>query len=179
VAKSFSVTTMVDEQCRQYGLRMHETPVGFKHLCRLMTERDILIAGEESGGLGVKGHLPERDGVYVGLLLCEMMAVRGKPLSALVSELMEEYGNHVFKRADLHVSEREKKRIIARFRKGLRSIAGRPVTDRKDIDGFKYFIERGWLLVRASGTEPLVRVYAEAEDEQTVDSMLREAAGIS
>ena len=104
MVKSFSVTQMVNQQCAKYGLIMHETPVGFKYICRLMTERDVLIGGEESGGLGVKGHIPERDGIFLGLLLCEMMAVREKPLGALVQELMDEFGQHEFKRIDLHVT---------------------------------------------------------------------------
>jgi phosphomannomutase len=175
VAKSFSVTTMVDDQCARYGLTLHETAIGFKHLCRLMTERDILIAGEESGGLGVKGHIPERDGIFLGLLLCEMMAVRGKTLSALVEELMEEYGHHEFRRVDLHVTEKDKAAIIKRFRGGVRDIGGVPVTGWKDTDGIKYFVEGGWVLVRASGTEPLVRFYAEAETREKVNALLEAA----
>ena len=176
VAKSLSVTTMVDAQCERYGLPLHETAIGFKHLCRLMTERDILIAGEESGGLGVKGHIPERDGILVGLMLCEMMAVRGKSLSDLVGELMSEFGLHEFKRVDLHVTARQKTAIMKRFQGEVREIAGFSVTGRKDTDGVKLFVEGGWLLVRASGTEPLVRFYAEAESREKVDALLEEAA---
>jgi phosphomannomutase len=175
VVKSFSVTQMVDKQCEKYGLTMHETPIGFKHICRLMTERDVLIGGEESGGLGVKGHLPERDGIYLGLLLCEIMAVRGKALSALVQELMEEFGNHEFKRVDLHVSGKEKAAIMKRFERGVKSIGGYDVKGRKNTDGFKYFVDGGWVLVRASGTEPLIRFYAEAESVQKVDALLEDA----
>ena len=177
VAKSFSVSTMVDAQCRKYGLTLHETPVGFKHLCRLMTERDILIAGEESGGLGVKGHIPERDGVLLGLLLCEMVAVRGKPLSQLVQELMDEFGHHEFRRVDLHVGGREKEAIMRRFTRGLRSIGGYEVRERKDTDGVKYMVDGGWLLARASGTEPLIRIYAEGASTQQVDALLHDATG--
>jgi phosphomannomutase len=175
VAKSLSVTSMVDAQCAKYGLTLHETPVGFKHLCRLMTERDILIAGEESGGLGVKGHIPERDGIYLGLLLCEIMAVRGKPLGALVRELMEEFGPHEFRRVDLHVSEKEKAVIMNRYRRGVKVLGGSPVTGRKETDGFKLFVDGGWVLVRASGTEPLIRFYAEAESVERVDALLADA----
>ena len=177
VAKSFSVSTMVDAQCRKYGLTLHETPVGFKHLCRLMTERDILIAGEESGGLGVKGHIPERDGVLLGLLLCEMMAVRSKPLSVLVQELMDEFGHREFRRVDLHVGGRAKEAIMNRFRRGIRSIGGYPVRERKDTDGVKYTVDGGWLLARASGTEPLIRIYAEGSSTEQVDALLRDATG--
>ncbi len=175
VVKSFSVTRMVDDQCRKYGLVLHETPIGFKHICRLMTERNVLIGGEESGGLGVQGHLPERDGIYLGLLLCELMAVRQKPLSALVRELMTEFGPHEFNRIDLHVTAREKSAIMNRYRRGVREIGGYAVTGRQDTDGFKFFVEGGWVLVRASGTEPLIRFYAEAESREKVDALLRAA----
>ena len=175
VVKSFSVTQMVDKQCAKYGLTMHETPIGFKYICRLMTERDVLIGGEESGGLGVKGHIPERDGIFLGLLLCEMMATRGKPLGSLVQELMDEFGNHEFKRIDLHVTEKEKTAIIRKYQRGVSEIAGYPVLGRKDTDGFKFFVDGGWVLVRASGTEPLIRFYAEAESREQVDALLKAA----
>jgi phosphomannomutase len=175
VVKSFSVTQMINNQCAKYGLTMHETAVGFKHICRLMTERDVLIGGEESGGLGVKGHIPERDGIFLGLLLCELMAARGKSLGALVQELMDEYGQHEFKRIDLHVTEKEKTAIIAKYKRGVKEIAGFPVTGRMDTDGFKFFVDKGWVLVRASGTEPLIRFYAEADSVVRVDALLAAA----
>jgi phosphomannomutase len=175
VAKSFSVTEMVDKLCAKYGLTMHETPIGFKYICRLMTERDILVGGEESGGLGVKGHLPERDGIFIGLLLCEMMAVRRLPLSALVQELMNEFGQHEFNRIDLHVTEKEKTAIMKRYQRGVKEIAGYNVTGMKDTDGHKFFVDGGWVLVRASGTEPLIRFYAEADSTEKVDALLKAA----
>jgi phosphomannomutase len=142
-----------------------------------MTERDVLIGGEESGGLGVKGHLPERDGIFLGLMLAEMMAVRRKPLSALVQELMDEFGRHEFKRFDLHTTEKEKIAIMKKYQRGVRAIGGFPVTGRKDTDGNKFFVEHGWVLVRASGTEPLIRFYAEADSMATVDALLAAATG--
>jgi len=154
---------------------MHETAIGFKHICRMMTERDVLIGGEESGGLGVKGHIPERDGIFLGLMLCEMMAVRQKTLSMLVNELMVEFGPHEFKRVDLHVTEKEKVAIMKRYRKGVKEIAGFTVTGRRDTDGHKFFVDGGWVLVRASGTEPLIRFYAEAESTAKIDTMLEAA----
>jgi phosphomannomutase len=171
VVKTLSVTQMVDQQCTKYGLVLHETPVGFKYVCRYMTERDILIGGEESGGLGVKMHLPERDGIFLGLMLCEIMAVRGKSLSALVDELTAEYGPHEFRRVDLHVTEKEKGAIMKRFARPVAEIGGHRVTARKDIDGHKFFVEGGWLLLRASGTEPLIRVYAEGDTMAKVDAL--------
>ncbi|HEY4613543.1 MAG TPA: phosphoglucomutase/phosphomannomutase family protein [Bacteroidota bacterium] len=178
IAKSLSVTQLVNKMCAKYGLTLHETPVGFKHLCRLMTERDILIAGEESGGLGVKGHLPERDGIYVGLLLCEIMATRRKKLSELVNELMNEFGWHHFNRIDAHLTEKEKKRILAVYKKGVKSFGAYPVQRVETKDGYKLFVEDGWVLVRASGTEPLIRFYAEAESVEKVDALLKAATSV-
>ncbi|MGH2568091.1 MAG: phosphoglucomutase/phosphomannomutase family protein [Bacteroidota bacterium] len=178
VAKSISVTQLLNKMCTKYGLTLHETPVGFKHLCRLMTERDILIAGEESGGLGVKGHLPERDGIYVGLLLCEIMATRRMKLSELVDELMREFGWHYFNRIDAHLTEKEKQRILSVYKKGVNSLANDRVLRVETGDGFKLFVDNGWVLVRASGTEPLIRFYAEADSAERVDALLKAATSV-
>lgn len=179
VVKTFSVTQMVDKQCAKYGLKMHETPIGFKYVCRLMTQRDVIIGGEESGGLGTKLHLPERDGIFLGLLLCEMMAVRQKSLSYLVQELMDEFGQHEFKRIDKHMTGKEKVAIMKKYKKCVKDIAGYKVVDRKDMDGFKFFLEGGgWILVRASGTEPLIRFYAEADSMTKCDVLLDAATKV-
>jgi phosphomannomutase len=177
VVKTLSVTQMVDKQCAAYGLTMHETAIGFKYVCRLMTERDILIGGEESGGLGVKTHLPERDGIFLGLLLCEMMAVRGKKLGALVQELTDEFGPHEFRRVDLHVTEKQKSALMKKFAGRVPRIGGLAVTLRKDADGHKFFVDGGWILLRASGTEPLIRVYAEGESMERVNTLLHAVTG--
>ncbi len=178
VAKSFSVSQIIDKMCKKYGLVLHETPVGFKYLCRLMVERDILIAAEESGGLAVKGHLPERDGTYIGLLLAEIMATRKKKLSELVTELMEEFGWYYFNRNDAHLTEKEKNRVMAFYKKGPKQIAGFPIQRIETKDGFKLFVKNGWVLVRASGTEPLIRFYAEAETPEKVEALLKAARGV-
>ncbi|MBN1397514.1 MAG: phosphoglucomutase/phosphomannomutase family protein [Bacteroidetes bacterium] len=175
VAKSFSVSQIINKMCKKYNLVLHETPVGFKYLCRLMVERNILIAAEESGGVGVKGHLPERDGTYIGLLLAEIMAVRKMKLSELVDELMLEYGWHYFNRYDAHLTEKEKNRIMAYYKKGPKQIAGCTIQRIETKDGYKLFIENGWVLVRASGTEPLIRFYAEAETPEKVEVLLKAA----
>jgi phosphomannomutase len=164
--------------CKKYGLVLHETPVGFKYLCQLMIERDILIAAEESGGLAVKGHLPERDGTYIGLLLCEIMATRQKKLSELVEEIMNEYGWFYYNRNDARLTEKEKNRIMAAYKKGVKQLAGFPVQRVETKDGFKLFIENGWVLVRASGTEPLIRFYAEAETPEKVEALLKAAQAV-
>ena len=178
VAKSFSVSQIIDKMCKKYGLVLHETPVGFKYLCRLMVEGDILIAAEESGGIAVKGHLPERDGTYIGLLLAEIMATRKKKLSELVTELMDEFGWYYFNRNDAHLTEKEKNRIMAFYKKGSKQIAGFPIQRIETKDGFKLFVENGWVLVRASGTEPLIRFYAEAETPEKVETLLKAARAV-
>lgn len=175
VAKSFTVSDIVDKQCTRYGLKLHTTPVGFKYICRLMTERDILVGGEESGGLGVKGHIPERDGVYVGLLLCEMMIERQKMLSDLVKELIDEFGERHYRRIDHHITPKEKISIMKKFTTSMKTIAGYPVRNVETVDGFKYYIDNGWLLVRPSGTEPLIRFYAEADSVEKTEKMLQAA----
>lgn len=173
IAKSLSVSSMITKMCEKYGLKLHETPVGFKYLCRLMTERDILIAAEESGGLGLRAHLPERDGIYVGLLLAEVMAARKRKLSELVEELMIEFGWHYFNRIDAHMTEKEKQKILAAYKKGPKSVGGNPVRKMETRDGYKLFFDHGWLLVRASGTEPLIRFYAESDAPARVDALLK------
>ena len=175
VAKSISVSQMINKMCLKYGLKLNETPVGFKYLCRLMTERDILIAAEESGGLGLKAHLPERDGIYVGLLLAEVMATRKLKLSELVEELMLEFGWHYYNRIDAHITEKQKKKILAAYKKGVKSLAGMVVRKVETRDGFKLFFDDAWVLVRASGTEPLIRFYAEADSVLRVDALLKAA----
>ncbi len=175
VAKSFSVSQLINKMCDQYGIVLHETPIGFKYLCRLMTDRDILIAAEESGGLGVKGHIPERDGIYIGLLLCEMMATRKKKLSELVDDIMTEFGWHYFNRFDAHLTEKEKKRILAVYKKGIKQFGTEVVQRTETKDGFKLFVQNGWVLVRPSGTEPLIRYYAEADTPARVEALLKSA----
>lgn len=178
IAKSISVSSMINKMCDKYGLKLHETPVGFKHLCRLMTERNILIAAEESGGLGLRAHLPERDGIYVGLLLAEAMASRKRKLSELVEELMIEFGWHYYNRIDAHMREKEKLRILAAYKKGVKLLAGNPVRKTETRDGFKLFFDNAWVLVRASGTEPLIRFYAEADSAMKVDALLKGATEV-
>jgi len=178
VVKSFSVTELVDKICEQYTLPLIITPVGFKHICREMVNGGVLIGGEESGGIGVKNHIPERDGIFIGLLLCEMMAVREKKLSELVDEIMEEYGYHFYNRIDLHVEKKEQPRIMRTFKQGMKTIAGYPVISRNDLDGYKFYINNGWLLVRSSGTEPLIRFYAEADSPEKVEKILRFATSV-
>jgi phosphomannomutase len=178
VAKSLSVSELIPKMCAKYGLTLYETAVGFKYLCRLMTERKIIIAGEESGGLGVMGHLPERDGIFVGLLLAEIMAVRRKKLSELVQELFDEYGEFYFGRIDSHVTEAEKNKIVSFYSRRPKKIGSFIVNRIDTTDGYKFFVNGGWILVRVSGTEPLIRFYAEADTPKKMRAMLKAATTI-
>jgi phosphomannomutase len=183
VVKTVSTTSMIDRLCDKYGLEMHETPIGFKHICELMLDHDILMGGEESGGLGVKGHIPERDGILMGLLLLEAMAMSGKGLRQLLNETMDEIGYFFYHRNDLAIDIAAKERLITRLKAGgITRIASRQVARENFRDGFKYiFADGSWLLIRPSGTEPVLRLYSEANDPAVVDELLkagREIAGI-
>ena len=184
VVKTVSTTRMIDLLCAKFGLELHETPIGFKHICELMLDNDILMGGEESGGLGVKGHIPERDGILMGLLLLEAMAMSGKGLRELLDETMDEIGHFSYRRLDLPIDNNAKLRLIARLKGGgIDSIAGRQVAEENFRDGFKFIFDDGsWLLIRPSGTEPVLRLYSEACDNATVNKLLaagREIAGVS
>ncbi|MFN3561342.1 MAG: phosphoglucomutase/phosphomannomutase family protein [Chloroherpetonaceae bacterium] len=173
VARTYALTQVIDKLCHKYNLKCHNLPIGFKHVGKLMTTHNILMGGEESGGIGVTAHLPERDGIYIGLLVLEIMAKRKKTLSELVQELYDEFGFFTYDRIDAHLSEAEKQRAIERASKGdFKEIAGCKVTRFENLDGYKYFFEGGWLLIRPSGTEPVLRLYCEADSEEKVKNAL-------
>lgn len=183
VAKTVSTTRMVDLLCDRYGLELFETPIGFKHVCELMLEHDILMGGEEAGGLGVKGHIPERDGILMGLLLLEAMAMTGKGLRRLLNDIMDEIGNFHYRRIDLPISKQSRERLIEQLKAGgVGKVGSRTVARENLLDGFKYiFTDGSWLLVRPSGTEPVLRLYSEAESPEVVEELLRagrEIAGV-
>lgn len=174
VVKTFSTTTMVDKLAAKHGLPLHVTPIGFKYICELMLTRDVLIGGEESGGIGVKGHLPERDGILNSLLLAEVMAHRERTLGELIAELNQEFGPHVYRRVDLEIERAAIERLFRRLRLHRpRKIAGLKIASVDELDGFKMIFDpTTWLLVRASGTENLLRVYAEGSSPEQVKRLL-------
>ncbi len=176
VVRTFSTTKMIDKIAQKYGLPLHVTPIGFKYICELMLTRDILIGGEESGGIGIKGHLPERDGILNSLLLAEVMAEKGKTLGELVEELNQEFGPHYYGRVDLEVERPAINRTLRLVEeRRITEIAGRRVSAVEDLDGFKMLLgDSAWLMVRASGTENLLRIYAEAPSPDEVRKMLDE-----
>lgn len=163
VVKTFSVTKMVDKIAARLERTVFEVPIGFKYVCELMLERDILLGGEESGGIGTKLHLPERDAILSALLLAEVMAWHGKTLGELVAQLHAEFGAHHYARADLELQPGQKERVLAYFADPARDrMLDWPVTRREDLDGIKVYLgELGWVMARASGTEPMLRLYAE------------------
>jgi len=177
VVKTVSTTRMVELLAAKFGLQLFETPIGFKHICELMLTEDILMGGEESGGLGVKGHIPERDGILLALLLLEAMAVSGKGLRQLLNETMDEIGYFFYRRIDRRIDSVAKEQLIQRFKsQPPEKIDDRQVVASNFSDGFKFIFENGdWLLVRPSGTEPVLRLYSEAASPGQVDRLLRSA----
>jgi len=191
VTRAFNTTKMLDRIAAKHGRRLHEHGIGFKYVCDLMLERDILIGGEESGGIGIARHLPERDGLLNSLLLANVMADRGKTLGELVAALQAEYGEHQYGRIDMHIAEELKQSAIARAKAvqvGETAFAGFKVLRVETLDGIKFFLENPscvglasegvanaaetWLLLRASGTEPLLRVYCESCSQESVQQVL-------
>ncbi len=174
VARTVSTTRMIDRIAKKHGLTVIETPVGFSYIADLMMEGDFLMGGEESGGMSVQGHIPEGDGVLMGLLLLEVMAHAGKPLHRLVDELLTEFGPAQYARADLKISRPVNKSALSN---GLQKSAPSEIAgiqlERVDVtDGIKYYLADGsWLLVRPSGTEPVLRVYAEAANDERVAAL--------
>lgn len=176
IVKTFSTTNMLDKQAEKYGLQLDVTPIGFKYIAEKIVNEDILAGGEESGGIAVKEHLPERDGIYIGLLIAEMVVKSGKSLSRLVQDLFDEYGQHRYHRNDIHTEERKKKAMIKYCEeKKLKEIAGLKVEGWDMKDGIKHHLENGsWLLVRQSGTEPVLRIYAEATTEKEAAALVED-----
>lgn len=175
VVKTVSLTSMVNRFCERHHLDLIETPVGFKHVAKLMNERKVLIGGEESGGLGTIMHIPERDGIFNGLLILEMLAKQKKTLKELCDELDTAFGPHRYRRRDVRVTEAHKKAVLNACSKRPLKIGRYNVLQIDDRDGYKFTVDGGaWLLIRASGTEPLLRFYAEASSLAKVDELLTE-----
>jgi phosphomannomutase len=180
VAVAFSTTGRVKKMCQAYGLPYEVTPIGFKYISEIMTREDVLVGGEESGGIAVKGHIPERDGIYDGLVLYEYMTKSGKTLKELCEEIYEVVGRFVFERNDLHLAEEKKQAIIANCKAGKYTSFGKyKVEKTEDLDGFKYHFDNGgWIMIRPSGTEPLLRIYAEGSSREEVLQMLETVQSI-
>ncbi len=175
IAKTFSVTKLIDALAAKFHRKLYEVPIGFKYLCELMLEQDILIGGEESGGIGTSLYLPERDATVSALLLAELMAWHGKPLGKLLADLDREFGEHHYGRVDLSVTPAQKQKAIAYFsNEKLKQFEQWPVPRRESLDGIKIYLgDIGWVMVRASGTENLLRIYSETSKAATTQKVLR------
>jgi len=180
VVKTVSTSTMINQLAERYQLPLYETPIGFKYIGQLMLEQDILIGGEESGGIGVKGHIPERDATMAALLLIEMMAMRQTTLGGLMEQLRERVGEHFYDRIDLHLRYPITSKQQAAIRDHLpQQIEHVRIKDISERDGIKLLLEDGsWLLLRASGTEPVLRIYAEAGTPDIVQRLLQTGRNI-
>jgi phosphomannomutase len=181
VVRAFNTTRMLDRIAAKHGRQLYETKIGFKYAADLMMEHEILIGGEESGGIGYSRFLPERDGILNCLLLTNAMAEEGKPLGQLVADLQRDFGPHYYGRRDLHIPDEMKQNAIQRARSESTQKLGRyRVLKKENLDGIKFFLDaptegngaEAWILFRASGTEPLLRAYAEAASQELVTEIL-------
>lgn len=177
VVVAFSVSNKVKILCEHYGLPIQVTKIGFKHICEIMQQEDVLVGGEESGGIAVKGHIPERDGIWDGLVLMEHLAKNKVSLEHLIEEVYEIVGRFAYNRLDLHLEESKKQEIINRCKAGeITNFGGIAVTKVEDLDGWKFYLDdQETLMIRASGTEPLLRVYGEAVSAERVEEILIKA----
>ena len=183
IVRAFNTTRMIDRIAAKHGRKLNECGIGFKFICELMLQREILVGGEESGGIGITRHLPERDGILNSLLLAAIMAEQRKPLAQLVADLQKEYGAHYYGRRDLHIPDAVKQSAITRAGNGLQRLGRYRVESTGSLDGIKLFLDapthgngaEAWVLLRASGTEPLLRIYSEAASPQLVQEILTDA----
>ncbi|MBI3398752.1 MAG: phosphoglucomutase/phosphomannomutase family protein [Deltaproteobacteria bacterium] len=174
VARSIATSHLVDAVAHYYKMPVYETPVGFKYIGELITTGKILIGGEESAGLSVRGHVPEKDGMLTCLLATEMVAREGKSLKELLNDLYKRVGRFVTSRENIHLGTLSKKGLAEMLSKPPKIIAGLSVKDARDVDGIKFLLEGGcWLLMRESGTEPLVRLYGEARNEDELERIMK------
>jgi phosphomannomutase len=178
VVKSINMTSMADRLGERYGVPVYEVPVGFKSIAPRMIETDAVLGGEESGGYAIRGHIPERDGILCGLFFADMIVREGRPLSEILRALEAEVGEHAYARHDIHLPRdsypAERRRVLDTLAANApREVAGVAVERVRDDDGYKFFLRDGsWVLLRASGTEPLIRVYSEASSTDAVQARL-------
>ena len=177
IVTAFSCTVKVEQMCKHYALEQETVQIGFKHIAGKMIAEDVLLGGEESGGIAIKGHIPERDGIWMGLILFEFMAKSGKSLEDLIAEVYKIVGEFAFERIDLQIDNDIKLRIIEDCEAGKFMQFGKYKVERiETTDGFKFFFDADtWLMIRASGTEPVLRTYAEASTQEKVFDILAEA----
>ena len=174
VVQTICGTVLINKICEKYSLKMHETPVGFKYIADIMRHEDVLVGGEETGGVAFKGYIPERDGVLSGLLICEMMAMRKKKLLDIMKSIDKEYGTYEYRRLDAKYPDDKKVKLMESLKNNpLERVLDKKVAQVKDTDGYKFICEdESWLMMRLSGTEPILRIYAEASSEKKALAIL-------
>ena len=179
VVTAFSTTPKVGKLCKHYGLPFETVKIGFKYICEIMLNEDVLLGGEESGGIAIKGHIPERDGIWMGLIIWEFMAKSGKKLNDLIKEIYDIVGPFAFERNDMHLKENVKLKIVDNTSRNAYNSFGKYKVRRiENMDGYKYFFDDSgdeWLLIRASGTEPVLRAYAESSTREGAFEILKAA----
>jgi phosphomannomutase len=175
VAKALTTTSMIDKMCAEYGLTLVETGVGFKYICAEMLKGDVLLGAEESGGIGFPNHIPERDGILAGLMLLELLATERIPINKLIGRLEKKYGPHCYARLDSHFPLEKRGALMEFCQKNPPSkLLHSPVIEIKSYDGVKFVAQDGsWLMLRGSGTEPILRIYAEASSAMDAEKLLR------
>ena len=168
VVTAFSCTDRIKKMCEHYNLDHETVMIGFKHIAGKMVAEEVLLGGEESGGIATAGHIPERDGIWMGLILFEFMSKSGKSIEDLINEVYEIVGSFAYERVDLHLTDELKNKVIDNCKNNLYSSFGSYKVKRtEDLDGFKYFFDNdAWLLIRPSGTEPVLRTYAESSSSE-------------
>jgi phosphomannomutase len=174
VITTFSATSKITELAKAYGLEIEITKIGFKYICEKMVTENVLVGGEESGGIAIKGFIPERDGIWIGLTLWEFMASTGKSLDDLIEEVYAVVGCFAMGRIDLHITEEIKQKVLANCEAGFYKAFGSYKIEKiETIDGFKFHLGNGeWVMIRASGTEPVLRVYSESNTDENAAKIL-------
>jgi phosphomannomutase len=177
VVVSFSVSPRIARICRHFGLNLQVTPVGFKYICEIMTRGGVLVGGEESGGIAIDGYIPERDGIWIGLTLMEYMAKSGQTLEQLIQAVYAISGTFCYDRWDLHIEDDHKAQVMANLASGAYTHFGSyPVRRTESVDGYKCWLnENDWVMFRASGTEPVLRIYAESDSREETEAILKAA----
>lgn len=182
VATTFSTSKLIESMAKSYGVPLYETPVGFKHITSLMLDKDVLIGGEESGGIGIKHSIPEKDAMTVALLLLEAMAWSGLGIEKIIKKLTKQYGPHYFHRSDISIrNPQEEEAVLNELCKNTPSVFGDvPIDEIYTLDGIKYILkDKSWVLFRLSGTEPVLRIYAEATSHEQAGRMLADGEKIA
>lgn len=178
-ARSVATTHLIDAVAKHYNLKIYETPVGFKYIGKLIVEDKIVLGGEESGGLSIRGHIPEKDGIIACLLVAEMMAARGITITEMLDSLYKNFGVFRTKRVDMHIDKETMGRINELMKTPPSSFAGKKIQRIINLDGKKFILEDNcWVLIRPSGTEPVVRIYAEADSEGLLSELIESAKAI-